>query len=49
MKRLRDLDWPPEPDDDVFRDPLKRDDLKPLKVNEYEAIGMHLTFLAPVR
>lgn len=38
-KRLVDLKWPVEPLESMWDDPLSRDDLKPLRGWEYEAIG----------
>ncbi|SCV74927.1 BQ2448_7956 [Microbotryum intermedium] len=38
-KKLKDLKWPPEPDACIFLDPLARDDVKPLRRKEYEAIA----------
>lgn len=38
-KRLKELDWPPEPDPALWEDPLLRDDVKPLRGFEFEAIG----------
>ncbi|SGZ21308.1 BQ5605_C021g09354 [Microbotryum silenes-dioicae] len=38
-KKLKDLHWPPEPDASIFLDPLARDDVKPLRRKEYEAIA----------
>lgn len=38
-KRLRELNWPDEPDEGLWGNPLHRDDLKPLRGFEYEAIG----------
>ncbi|SCZ87830.1 BZ3500_MvSof-1268-A1-R1_Chr2-3g05298 [Microbotryum saponariae] len=38
-KKLKDLRWPPEPDASIFLDPLARDDVKPLRRREYEAIA----------
>ena len=38
-KRLRDLVWPAEPNPILWEDPLQRDDVKPLRPFEYEAIG----------
>lgn len=42
LKRLRDLDWPEEPDASFWNDPLKRDELKPLRNFELEAVGVCL-------
>ncbi|GAA5979859.1 hypothetical protein JCM5350_005520 [Sporobolomyces pararoseus] len=38
-KRLRDLVWPAEPNPILWEDPLQRDDVKPLRPFEYEAIA----------
>lgn len=38
-KRLKDLDWPEEPDDSLWTDPLSKTDIKPLRHIEYEAVG----------
>lgn len=38
-KRLKDLNWPLEPNEALWDDPLSRNDLKPLRAFEYEAIG----------
>ena len=38
-KKLVDLKWPVEPLESMWDDPLSRDDLKPLRGWEYEAIG----------
>lgn len=38
-KRLKELYWPPEPDSALWEDPLLRDDVKPLRGFEFEAIG----------
>ena len=37
--RLRDLEWPEEPDEALWDDPLNAHEIKPLRSNEYEAIG----------
>ena len=39
LKRLQDVEWPREPDSKLWDDPLARDDVKPLRRFEYEAIG----------
>lgn len=39
LKRLRDLEWPEEPDSSLWSDPLRRDELKPLRNFELEAVG----------
>lgn len=39
LKRLQDLEWPEEPDSSLWADPLNRDELKPLRNFELEAIG----------
>ena len=36
---LTSLNWPYIPDDSTYDDPLKRDDPKPLRLHQYEAIG----------
>ncbi|EJT46331.1 hypothetical protein A1Q1_05160 [Trichosporon asahii var. asahii CBS 2479] len=38
LKKLTDLKWPPEPDESIFSDPLKREDPKPLRHAELERI-----------
>ncbi|GAA5998560.1 zinc finger HIT domain-containing protein [Rhodotorula paludigena] len=38
-KRLKDLHWPAEPDPTLWDDPLQRDDLKPLRHSELEALA----------
>ncbi|GAA5874068.1 hypothetical protein JCM16303_002679 [Sporobolomyces ruberrimus] len=38
-KRLKDLHWPAEPSDLLWDDPLQRDDVKPLRPFEFEAIA----------
>ena len=38
-RKLVQLDWPIEPLESMWDDPLSRDDLKPLRGWEYEAIG----------
>ncbi|POY73324.1 hypothetical protein BMF94_3659 [Rhodotorula taiwanensis] len=38
-KRLKDLHWPAEPDPTLWDDPLQRDDIKPLKHSELEALA----------
>ncbi|GAA5933633.1 zinc finger HIT domain-containing protein [Sporobolomyces koalae] len=38
-KRLKDLHWPAEPNPILWEDPLQRDDVKPLRPFEYEAIA----------
>lgn len=38
--RLRDLKWPEEPDPSIWQDPLRRDELKPMRQYELQAIGM---------
>ncbi|KAI5474166.1 hypothetical protein MNV49_004071 [Pseudohyphozyma bogoriensis] len=39
IKRLKDLHWPPEPSSMFWDDPLQRDDVKPLRGFEYEALA----------
>ncbi|GAA6060652.1 hypothetical protein JCM10212_001208 [Sporobolomyces blumeae] len=39
-KRLKDLTWPAEPNPMLWDDPLARDDLKPLRPFELEAIAL---------
>ncbi|KAL1411174.1 hypothetical protein Q8F55_002124 [Vanrija albida] len=39
LRPLTSLKWPPEPDDAIFTDPLKRDDPKPLRQAELERIS----------
>ena len=41
-RKLVDLNWPVEPAESIWDDPLSRDDLKPLRGWEYEAIGSSL-------
>ncbi|GAA6026017.1 hypothetical protein JCM11491_005338 [Sporobolomyces phaffii] len=38
-KRLKDLHWPAEPSALAYDDPLARDDVKPLRPFEYEAVA----------
>lgn len=38
-KKLKDVRWPPEPELGLWSDPLAKDDLKPLRRFEYEALG----------
>ncbi|BGP56585.1 hypothetical protein JCM8202_000229 [Rhodotorula sphaerocarpa] len=38
-KRLKDLHWPAEPDPTLWDDPLQRDDVKPLRHSELEAVA----------
>ena len=38
-RRLTELIWPAEPDSRLWYDPLYRNDVKPLRPFEYEAIG----------
>ncbi len=40
VKPLTEVFWPPEPDPDIFTDPLSRDDPKPLRREELMRIGM---------
>lgn len=40
-KRLKDLHWPAEPDPTLWDDPLQRDEIKPMRHSELEAIGAH--------
>ena len=40
LKRLRDLQWPNEPDPSLWDDPLNQHEVKPLRNQEYEAIGL---------
>lgn len=39
QKRLKDLSWPPEPNAGLWDDPLQRDDVKPLRGFELQAVG----------
>ncbi|KAL4078237.1 hypothetical protein V8B97DRAFT_2021401 [Scleroderma yunnanense] len=39
LRALTSLNWPYIPDDSTYDDPLKRDDPKPLKLHQYEAIA----------
>ncbi|GJJ15541.1 hypothetical protein Clacol_009819 [Clathrus columnatus] len=39
LRPLTSLKWPYVPDDSSYEDPLKRDDPKPLKLKDYEAIA----------
>ncbi|WOO81494.1 uncharacterized protein LOC62_03G005017 [Vanrija pseudolonga] len=39
LRPLTSLKWPPEPDESIFTDPLKRDDPKPLRQAELERIA----------
>jgi len=39
LKPLADLSWPSEPDPALFCDPLARDDIKPLRRFQFEAIA----------
>lgn len=39
LKSLTEVNWPPEPDPDVFTDPLLREDPKPLRREELMRIG----------
>lgn len=48
LKKLTDLKWPPEPDESIFSDPLKREDPKPLRHAELERIGKSLPYLLPL-
>ncbi|KAM0749400.1 hypothetical protein T439DRAFT_381741 [Meredithblackwellia eburnea MCA 4105] len=41
-KRLKSLHWPPEPSSIFWDDPLRRDDVKPLRGFELEAISTNL-------
>ncbi|TNY20928.1 hypothetical protein DMC30DRAFT_446605 [Rhodotorula diobovata] len=38
-KRLKDLHWPAEPDPTLWDDPLQRDEVKPLRHSELEAVA----------
>ncbi|ORY74095.1 hypothetical protein BCR35DRAFT_353983 [Leucosporidium creatinivorum] len=38
-KRLKDLHWPAEPNPALWEDPLQRDDVKPLRGFELEAVA----------
>ncbi|GAA6049060.1 hypothetical protein JCM3770_003867 [Rhodotorula araucariae] len=38
-KRLKDLHWPAEPDPTLWDDPLQRDEVKPLRHAELEAVA----------
>ncbi|GAA5880316.1 hypothetical protein JCM3774_006726 [Rhodotorula dairenensis] len=38
-KRLKDLHWPAEPDPTLWDDPLQRDEIKPMRHSELEAIA----------
>lgn len=40
LKRLKDLEWPELPNTEPWTDPLRRDEPKPLRHSELEAIGM---------
>ncbi|GAA5954556.1 hypothetical protein JCM3765_003808, partial [Sporobolomyces pararoseus] len=42
-KKLKDLIWPAEPNPILWEDPLQRDDVKPLRPFEYEAIATSTT------
>jgi hypothetical protein len=39
LKRLQDLKWPPEPDAALWNEPLSRNDPKPLRQDQFLAIG----------
>ncbi|EIM82866.1 uncharacterized protein STEHIDRAFT_102293 [Stereum hirsutum FP-91666 SS1] len=39
LRPLTSLNWPYVPDESAYPDPLKRDDPKPLQLNQYEAIA----------
>ncbi len=39
LKPLSSLDWPAEPDEAIFTDPLRRDEPKPLRREELLRIG----------
>jgi hypothetical protein len=47
-KRLRDLRWPEPPQSDVWDDPLKKDEPKPLRPFELEAIGTWVFYCFPM-
>ncbi|GAA5852399.1 hypothetical protein JCM8547_006768 [Rhodosporidiobolus lusitaniae] len=38
-KRLKDLHWPAEPDPTAWDDPLQREDIKPMRHSELEALA----------
>ncbi|GAA5841837.1 hypothetical protein JCM9279_003124 [Rhodotorula babjevae] len=38
-KRLKDLHWPAEPDPTLWDDPLQRDEIKPVRHSELEAVA----------
>lgn len=46
LRPLTSLNWPYVPDDSAYPDPLKRDDPKPLQLNQYEAIGAFASILS---
>ena len=39
LRSLTSLTWPYVPEESAYPDPLKRDDPKPLQLDQYEAIG----------
>lgn len=39
LKPLASVSWPPEPDESVFIDPLRKEDPKPLRREELLRIG----------
>ncbi len=41
---LTEVRWPPEPDSDIFTDPLLREDPKPLRREELMRIGEPFSF-----
>lgn len=46
LRPLTSLNWPYVPEESAFSDPLKRDDPKPLQLNQYEAIGAFSTIFS---
>lgn len=46
LRPLTSLNWPYVPEESAYPDPLKRDDPKPLQLNQYEAIGAFASILS---